>query len=438
MVDINDTGLEAFSALQAGLSSNEPAWAGERRSRGMERFLDIGIPTTRHEAWKYTNLSALAKSEFRLARDRDGEISPLDLKPATIQKDAAAEIVFVNGHYSERLSVVRGLPAGATVSPIFAAENADLVRENIGTIADGRTHPFVALNDALSNDGAIVHLAKNTTLDRPVHLLFLTVGEDEPVITSPRILVVAEANTQLTLVESWKSIGTGRVFNNVVVEVVTHENARVEHYKLVQESEEVRHIASTWQRQGRDSSYVNRLIVVGAGTARNEIHSTLDGEGAETVLDGLYLLDQNQHLDNQTIIDHAKPRTTSIEHYKGILDDASRGIFEGRIIVRPDAQKTNAKQTNNNLILSREATAHSTPQLEIYADDVKCAHGSTIGRLDEAALFYLRARGISEEQARHILTAGFASEIVQRVGVAAIRERLESFLQTRLPVEEAS
>jgi len=434
-MSVVETETVVFEALQQQLGGAVPSWVQARREQGMARFAAMGLPSPKQEAWKYTNVSRIEKTRFSLAADLDPEISPSDLKPATIQRDAAAELVFVNGHYSERLSIVRDLPASARVVDLRDALVDPIVEANLGRLASSESHPFVALNEAFLRDGAFISIPDGVSIEKPIHLLFLSTAEGEPILSSPRILVVAGSNSRLTLVESWKGLG-GTSFNNVVVEIKAGDNAIIDHYKLQQEAPSSFHIAVTHQVQGRSSSYFNHLFTTGGGMARNEIHSVLDGEGGESLLDGLYLLDGDQHLDNQTLIDHAKPHCTSRELYKGILDGTSRGVFEGRIIVRPDAQKTNAKQTNNNLILSREAIANSTPQLEIYADDVKCAHGSTIGRLDETAMFYLRSRGLDERQARDILTWGFASEIVTRVRVAAIRERLEQYLLTRLPVPE--
>jgi len=436
-VSVIEAGTELFEGLQQQLGGDVPSWVQRRRGEGLAQFATKGFPSTRLEDWKYTSVAGIEAKAFNLARDVDVAISPGDLKPATFQLEAAAELVFVNGHLSQRLSVVRDLPPAVRVEDLRGALDDPSVESNLGRLASPDSHSFVALNDALLRDGAFIQVPDGVSVEKPIHLLFLSTNDGEPIVISPRILVVAGNSAQLTLVESWKGLGGGTYFNNVVVEIVAGDNAVIDHYKLQQEGPSSYHIAVTHHRQGRDSSYRNHLIVTGGGLGRNEIQSVLDGEGGETLFDGLYLLEGDQHLDNLTLIDHAKPHCTSRELYKGILDGRSRGIFEGRIIVRPDAQKTNARQTNNNLILSREAIANTTPQLEIYADDVKCQHGSTIGRLDDSAMFYLRSRGLDHDQARDILTWGFASEIVERIRVAVIRERLEQYLLTRLPVPEA-
>lgn len=426
-----DTRLEFFVHLQEQLGNEVPPRVRDLREESMARFAELGFPTTRQEAWKFTNLVPIASTRFILAPPVERKFPAKRLDPYRIE--GAIELVLVNGRLERRCSHLENLPKGLRIENLAEAWADPVVEAHLGRLADREQHPFVALNTALLSQGVLIHLSEGSTVEAPIHLLHVSVAGDEPRLHNPRVLIVAERNAQAAIVESWIGWGDGVSLTNAVTEIVAGDNVVLEHTKLLQESERAWHFATLEVEGGRDSGFTSHSISLGARLARNDLRAVLAGEGASAVLNGLYLLDGDQHLDNQTVIDHAKPHGTSRELYKGILDGRSRGIFEGRIIVRPDAQKTNAKQTNNNLILSREAIANTTPQLEIYADDVKCNHGSTIGRLDDAAIFYLRARGIEAGQARAMLTWGFVRELIAPIGVAAVRERLESMLLSRLP-----
>ncbi|HUO84749.1 MAG TPA: Fe-S cluster assembly protein SufD [Thermoanaerobaculia bacterium] len=429
----SDSRIDAFARLQEGLKASTP-FLQRFREEGMARFAALGFPSTRQEEWKYTSVAPIVSTDFAVATNLESRVDRDRIAGWMLGNDAMAELVFVNGHFSESLSRLSGLPDGIRIENLARRFDEALVQDHLGALADGTGHPFVALNAGLLQDGALVHLADGAVAAKPIHLLFLTVAGAKPAIASPRILVIAERNTQATVIESWcGEEGESLTLTNAVTEIFTADNALLQHIKMQQESPRAYHLATLHQRQGRASSFASHSISLGARLARNDIRAILDGEGADCVLNGLYLLEDDQHLDNKTLIDHASPHATSRELYKGMLDGRSRGIFEGKIIVRQDAQKTNARQTNNNLILSREAIANSTPQLEIYADDVKCAHGSTIGRLEENAVFYLRSRGIEEQQARAILMHGFAKEVVDPIPVEALRRRIEALLLSRLP-----
>ncbi|MCI0420515.1 MAG: Fe-S cluster assembly protein SufD, partial [Acidobacteria bacterium] len=312
-------------------------------------------------------------------------------------------------------------------------KQAELVQPHLARYAGVSKEPFAALNTAFTADGAFIYLPKDSVVEEPIHLLFLSTGErNRPLVSHPRILVLAEANSQARILESYASLGEGVYFTNAVTEVVAGENAFIDHYKLQRESLEAFHISTVQVQLGRSANVSTQSISLGGALTRNHVNTVLDGEGGEATLNGFYLVNGRQHVDNHTCIDHAKPHCNSHELYKGILDGKARGVFNGRIIVRPDAQKTDSKQTNKNLILSEEALVNTNPQLEIYADDVKCTHGATIGQLDADSIFYLRSRGIDLESARHLLTYAFAGDFIHRLKIEPLRIALEKSLFARL------
>lgn len=427
-----DTAVTHFAELHRGMSWRGPSELTELRRSALERFLDLGFPTTRQESWKYTNVSALGRTAFTLAGPADISIDAGKVAPYRLAH-LGCELVFVNGHFSEALSC-DPLTSGVRIDSLgrMLQRSPELVLGILGSGADP-AHPFVALNTAFFEDGAVVRVAPGTIVERPIHLLFLTTDGTQPMMSTPRVLVSAGASTQLTLIETYVSTGGGTHFTNAVIELFTAEGSIIDHYRFQHESDSSTHVNVTHAALSRDASYDSHALTFGGGLVRNDLTTILDGEGAGCTLDGLYLLDRSEHCDHHTLIDHRKPHTNSLELYKGILDGRSRGIFDGTIIVRPNAQKITARQTNKNLLLSNEAIADSNPQLEIYADDVKCNHGSTIGQLDENALFYLRSRGIGLEEARNILTYAFASELVYRIKFGYLRERIQHLLLTRLP-----
>lgn len=423
--------LEMIRRIQPQVSGNEPASVFALRKAALERFTALGFPTVEQEEWRYTNVSAIARQDFVLAGRP--EISSEEIDGYRLA-EASVELVFLNGHFSAAHSRNAG-QAGAQVRDFTSAlhQMPELVSSHVGQVAGMQQHAFRALNAALMNTGAVIVTDDNALVDGPIHLLFMTTanaGAPSPIV-NPRNLVIARRSSRIHVVETWA--GTGSYFNNPVTELIAGPSAGITHDKVIRESGESFHIASLAVRQERDSSVTSSVITLGGGLVRNEISVSLAGEGSSVTLDGLYVTRGTQHVDNQTVIDHQKPHCTSTEHYKGILDGRSRGIFDGKIIVRKDAQKTSSRQTNNNLILSESATVDTKPQLEINNDDVKCSHGSTIGRLDEDALFYLRSRALDEDQARALLTYAFASEIVDRLKISSLRELLQRELTGRLP-----
>lgn len=372
-----------------------------------QRFGQLGWPTPRLEEWKYTNLGQVAAREWNRATAR----VPADIAGVTLRDRAVAEYVYVNGVYAPDLS---------TPNPLFTM--APATREHhYARYADYADHAMTAMNTANAQDGAFLQL--DATVHGFIHVIhFSTDGY----ASSPRNLFVVGRGTQAAIVETYA--GSGSYFTNAVTELVAGEGSVVDHYKLECESAEAFHVATTQVHQERAAAVTTRAISLGGAIVRNELNVALTGEGASVVLEGLYVLTGRQHVDNHTVVDHARPHCESLELYKGILDESARGIFDGKIIVRPGAQKTVSRQTNNNLLLSETAIADSKPTLEIFNDDVKCNHGSTIGRLDEEAMFYLRSRGVGEAEARSLLVYAFASEIVDRMKVEPVREQVRRIM----------
>jgi len=427
--------ISAFAGLEKSRAAYDPAWLNQLRRSALDDFLRLGFPNTHDEEWRFTSVAPITKVPFNLAGPGK-DPSSAELKSVTFGRWPGIQLVFVNGVYSAALSSnpkqADGLFAGSLAQAL--QRQPYLIEPHLARYANVSAEPFAALNTAFIADGAFVYVPKGLVIEEPIHLLFLSLGENSnPKVTHPRALVLAEANSQVQILESYASCGgRGLYFTNAVTEVVAEENAFVDHYKLQQESLDAFHISTVQIQLGRNANISTQLISLGASLARNHVNAVLDGEGGEATLNGFYLVNGRQHVDNHTSIDHARPHCNSHELYKGILDGKARGVFNGRIIVRPDAQKTDSKQTNKNLILSEEALVNTNPQLEIYADDVKCTHGATIGQLDADAIFYLRSRGIDLESARHLLTYAFAGDFIHRLKIEPLRVALEASLFARL------
>jgi len=423
-----------FERFQQGRPAGEPAFVQALRRAGLDRFSALGFPNTRQEEWRLTNVAPIAQGTFHRAQGDPNAVGPEQI--AAYDFPAAARLVFVDGRYSARLSSLASLPSGMVVTSLAEAlaSTPGLVEPWLGQLAGFEQQPFVALNTAFLGDGAFIHVPRGAASGL-IHLLFLSSSEDgRATVSYPRNLFVAGESSQLTVVETYA--GTGAYFNCPVTELAAGPNAVVDHYKVQRESREAFHVA-TFQVQGKRNSVPrSHSISLGGGLVRNDVNAVLAGEGIDCILNGLYLVDGRQHVDNHMRVEHAKPHCASHELYKGVLDGRARAVFNGLIHVHKGAQKTDTKQSNRNLLLSRDAIANSNPQLEIYADDVKCTHGSTVGQLDEDAVFYLRSRGIGQEAARSLLTWAFASDIVERIQVEPVRKDLEEFLFARLPKGE--
>jgi Fe-S cluster assembly protein SufD len=392
------------------------------RAEAATRFEELGWPTTRMEAWRYTNLAPVAAVTWKAS----GNAAAYAGNGASLAEHAVAELVFVNGTLA---SATEPKISGLTVSGFAGASAEPAAEEFLGRVAGFHDRAMTALNLAHSRDGALIVVQDGVVVEGFVHLLFI--GEGDGIWSHPRNLIVAGRNSQLTVVETY--LGRGGYFTNAVTEIVAEDGAVLDHYKVVTEAPEAFHVGTVHAKQRRSSTVTSRNVALGGAIVRNDIVSELGGEGASVVLDGLFVVNGSQVVDNHTVIDHLSPHCQSTELYKGILDDSSRGVFDGTIIVREGAVKTSSRQTNKNLVLSESAIVDSKPTLEIHNDDVKCNHGSTIGQIDEQALFYLRARGIGADDARNLLVYAFASELVDRMKIVPVAEQVRRALFQQLP-----
>ncbi len=408
-------------------------WAKRLREAAFDRFTEVGFPTVKDEEWKYTNVAPLTKLSFQTARDElSSTVTPADVNRLGCVEAKNNQLVFVNGVLRKDLSSIEDVPGVIAIGLDEAVKDPayqELIREYLARGVGYNTNGFVALNTAMLASGAFVLIPRNVEIHKPLSLLFLSAGN---VASFPRVLVIAEANSKATLIESYASAGEGVSFTNAVVEVVLQDSARLEHYKVQRENVESFHIASTSATLGTNASYDSTAINFGAQLSRHDVAVQMDHEGAECWIDGLYLVSSGQHTDTHSVIDHQQPHCTSHQLYKGILDGKSRAVFNGKVFVRHGAQKTDAMQTNKNLLLSKEARVDTKPQLEILADDVKCAHGAAVGQIDEDELFYLQTRGIHGELARNLLTYGFAEEVIGKIKIDSIRSQLDEAVLHRL------
>lgn len=430
-----DRYVAAYQRFAANGASGAPTWLQELRAAGIARFREVGFPTVKDERWRFTNVDRIAQTEFG-APPADGETGDVPLFEDLVFGDPKTRIVatFVNGRFAADLSSLSGLPEGVLVGGLAGAlaEHGDLVRSYLSRHADTAGNPFTALNAAFIQDGAFVYVPTDVDLARPVQLVFVTTAADAPSVSHPRNLVIVGRGSRMSLVETYLGIAGSIYWTNAVTEVVVGENAVVDAYRVQRESELAFHTATSVSYQERNSVFSVNVFAFGSALSRHDLTAVLDGEGAEATLNGLTLLAGRQHVDHHTTIDHAKPHCNSWEMFNGIFDERARGVFTGRIIVRPGAQKTDSKQTNNNLLLSKNARADSQPQLEIYADDVRCTHGATLGPIDPRQMFYIRSRGLSEQQARGLLTYGFGVEILNAVAIDELRDRLDGIIHGRL------
>ena len=412
-----------------GHAPSAPDWLQRLRRAGLDRFKAVGFPTTKDEAWRFTNVAPIARTAFKPARAVD--VKPDDIAPYTFRDEAACEFVFVNGLFAPNLSSSRALPKGVTVGSLASQidKNGELIERHLGRHADHAKNPFVALNACFAGEGALVHVPRGAGSTKPIHLLFVSTAPGEPTVSHPRVLLVVDDAATATVVESYVGIGRGGAyFTNAVTEIVAGDDARIDHCKLQEETIDAFHVSTTQIRIGRNTNFVSHSATLGGKLTRNDLACILDGEGAYATLNGLAILNGDQHCDNNTLLHHEKPNCPSHELYKYVLRDRASGVFKGKIFVQKDAQKTNAKQTSKSLLLSDDAVMNAMPALEIYADDVKCTHGSTTGPVDEDQLFYLRTRGVDYEAARALMTYAFAADVTRRIRVEPVRRRLEDYM----------
>jgi Fe-S cluster assembly protein SufD len=425
--------LSYFTDFENNLNGGKAKAVHELRKSAISNFSELQFPTLKDEEWKYTNISPLLKHNFVPSQKSPEDIN-VKVHQFLFDMMEHSLIVFVNGVFSKTLSKVKDLPEGVIVNSLAEEikKNNPIVKKHLGKYADFKNHIFTSLSTAFVHDGAFIYVPERKIIEDPIHILFLSITDNNKIIVQPRNLFVADKNSQSTIIEHYAALNNQSVyFTNSVTEVVTAENVFLDHIKLQEESRKAYHIGRMDVHQERNSNFVSHLISFGAEICRNDFNSRFDGEGGESMLNGLYLVESAQLFDAHTLIDHAKPHCNSHEHYKGILMDSSRGVFNGKVIVRKDAQKTNAFQENNNIILSNNALVNTKPQLEIFADDVKCSHGATIGQLDNDAMFYLKSRGIGDDKVKAILIHAFASDVVRYIKINAVREYIETILKKK-------
>jgi Fe-S cluster assembly protein SufD len=427
--------LDTYHTLGAN-ASRQPDWLCGLRERGFARFCEVGFPTTKNEDWRFTNVNAIAQTPFQLARDaRRSEATYSDTLDACRIPGAACQLVFLNGRFASELSDLGNLPQGVRAGSLAQtiAQGGASLEPHLGRYLNIERDAFCALNTAFIEDGAYVYLPRGTVLEAPICFLFISLPGNDPEMTNPRNLIVAEDATEASIVEDYVSLGSGVSFSNVVTELVAGEDAIISHYMIEREDRQTFNVSTLRTQQARSSNVSSHSVLLGGGLVRNNIHPVLAGEGGECLINGLFIGNGHQHMDNYMLVEHASPHCGSRQFYNGILDGHSHGVFHGRIIVHKDAQKTDAKQTNRNLLLSDDAQIDTKPQLEIYADDVKCTHGATIGQVEENALFYMRSRGIEETDARGLLLLAFANECLDRMKCAPVRDYLRDLVQGWLP-----
>ena len=433
--DKKDQYLADYEAFARNGAAGDPAWLASLRRDAIERFAESRFPTTRDEEWRFTNVAPIVQTSFRTAHGH-ADVTLDRVLPLLPGSAEWSRLVFVDGTYSRELSMITPAWQQATVANIAeAAKSGGPIESHLGSVVDTSSNAFVALNMAFVHDGAYINVPENAAIDEPLHLLFLSTGV-AGTASHPRVLVVGGRSSSASIIESFASIADGASLTNAVTEVVLEENASIRHYRLQRESESAFHISTLETSQARSSRFSSFHFTLGGALTRNNTSVRFAGEGIEAWLDGLYLVHGTQHVDNHTFIDHATPHCNSYELYKGVLADSARAVFSGKVLVRQDAQKTDAKQTNRNLLLSHDARVNTKPMLEIFADDVKCTHGATVGQLDRDAMFYLKARGMSAETAKVLLTHGFAMEALERIDLEPLREDLDRIVLSKLEGNE--
>ncbi len=423
-----DNYTDTFERVASTLFGQSPEWLQKLREKGLESFKLQGFPTLRNESWRFTRTKAIQERDFTFVEAyKPNGLTADQIATMTFDDTGHHRIVIADGHFAPELSRVGTLPEGVVLMSLAdaLATRPELVEPYLGQHVDLESNPFVALNTAFLYDGVLLHIPRNVVITDPVHIVLVSRGSG--VVTHPRILVVAGESSEATILESYVGASAG-YFTNAVTELVCAENSRISHCKLQMEHESAFHIATQEAHISSNARFSTENFSLGAAISRNDVNSYLGGQGIDCRMDGLYLGDDRQHIDNHTRIRHAEPHCHSFELYKGVLAGKSRGVFNGHIYVDQDAQKTDAKQENRCLLLSDDARINTSPQLEIFADDVKCTHGATVGQLDENSVFYMRSRGIDRVEARHLLVYAFAAEVIERVKVSSVRERLESDL----------
>jgi len=430
---INDY-LGAHPDMSAALAGSATAWVAQTRRDALERFQSEGFPTPRHEAWRYTNVRPILKQSFTPSVAQRDDAEEIDLEKLSITPAVGPRLVFVNGHLSSRLSTLDDIDAGVRARSLAAVldNEPDSVKPHLARQMPGCAHGFTIFNTAFAGDGALIELDAGVKATQPIELLYIVSTPNPGALAQPRNLLIAGPNSEAQIVERYIGPDGDAYFTNVVTEIVLQQDARLGHYKLQEEGDKAFHVGGLFVRHETGSRLYAHSISIGGSLVRNDVHVVLGAPHSACVLNGLYVAGGRQHVDNHTHIDHAEPDTNSNEVYKGIVDGRARAVFQGRVVVHQDAQRSDAQQSNKNLLLSRNAEVDTKPQLEIYADDVACSHGATVGQLDPDAVFYLRSRGVAEEAARGLLTYAFANDAVEKIQIVSLRERLESVIAAKL------
>ena len=436
VIDFKEWINQNFDAFEKSLNGEKLNGLHTRRKEALKKFNELSLPTLKDEEWRYTNISPLFKYNFNVVTGNK-KVSNEVVKKLLFDEIDAHHLVFINGQYSAENSKLYDLPKGAIIQSIQQTikNQPELIQKYFGKYANHQDQVFTALNAAFIKDGAFIYVPDSKIIERPIHIIFITSVDGDKIITQPRNLFIAGKNSQVTIIEHYASEVDKIYFTNTTTEIVADENAIVDHMKLQEESGEAFHIGRMEIDQQRNSNFTSHSISRGGKITRNDFTSRFNGEGGECMLNGLFITEDNQLFDTHTTIDHAMPYCNSHEHYKGILNGKSSGVFNGKVIVREDAQKTNAFQENNNILLSDEALVNTKPQLEIFADDVKCSHGATIGQLNDEAKFYLKARGIGDEMAKAMLIHAFAFDVVTSIKSEHVKNYVENFLSKRFNQE---
>jgi Fe-S cluster assembly protein SufD len=427
--------LKEFESFAGAATAESPEWLEAIRRAAMDQFARTGFPTTRQEEWRFTPVTPIVQGSWRPAAGTDQDITWGQLAPFVFGHPEWCRLVFVNGEHVPALSFAGSLPEGVIATSLSEAlrNGGNLLQRHLTRYAKAEESPFTALNTALFRDGGLVEVPAGVDLPLPINLVFVTTGEAAGTVIHPRNLILVERNARASVVESYVTLGPNtRYWTNPVTEVWTGANSWVEHTRIQRESEAAYHVGTTQAEISRDSHYRSFCMAMGAALARHNLNARLADQYAEALLYGLYITHGEQLVDNHTTLYHDHPNCHSWEVYKGILDGRSRAVFNGKVMVKPEAQKTDAKQTNRNLVLSDFAKVDTKPQLEIFADDVKCTHGATVGQLDEVALFYTQSRGFPADEARRLLTYAFAAEVIEEVALEPVRTELNRLLLERL------
>ncbi len=424
--------LADFKQLQ---NIKKDDWFSKQRQSAFNIFQESGFPSTRKENWKYTDVKPITKKLFSNITNSNVVISDNEIDAILFKELECIELVFVNGAYSEKYSNIKNLPNKLTIRNMANAfvNDEDFLKKHLSQYVNGDSSSFVTLNTAFIQDGAYINVPSDLTLERPISITYISKDNSNIFATHPRNLIFMGENSKATIIENYIGIDDANYFTNAVTETSLSQGASLKHYKIQQESSNAFHIGSLNTSQNKDSRFESHSISIGGALVRNDINARLNKEGAEIMMNGLYMTDNAQHIDNHTRVDHFKPLTQSNQNYRGVLNGKSRGVFNGKVVVHPQAQKIEAYQNNANLLLSDDAEIDTKPELEIYADDVKCNHGATIGQLDNDMLFYLRSRAIDEQTARSLLTYAFADEIINNISFQSIKNKLEHLIIGRLP-----